>query len=95
MIIVEEIGSDAEMMAALGGLADGLGTLVEGGGLAPLDAARRLVEVVRRDEEASQAAVDLVLGRTAISSQLVDNLNASIHLRALLTDLFLVDELVS
>ena len=25
-------------------------------------------------------------------SQLVDNLNASIHLRALLTDLFLIDE---
>jgi len=27
-----------------------------------------------------------------ISSQMVDNLNASIHLRALLTDLFLIDE---
>jgi len=27
-----------------------------------------------------------------MSSQLVDNLNANIHLRALLTDLFLVDE---
>ena len=27
-----------------------------------------------------------------ISSQLIDNLNASIHLRALLTDLFVVDE---
>ena len=30
--------------------------------------------------------------RPDISSQLVDNLNASIHLRALLTDLFVVDE---
>jgi hypothetical protein len=27
-----------------------------------------------------------------ISSPLVDNLNASIHLRALLTDIFLIDE---
>jgi hypothetical protein len=29
-----------------------------------------------------------------VSSQLVDNLNASIHVRALLTDLFLIDEAV-
>jgi hypothetical protein len=33
-----------------------------------------------------------VLAQPAISSQLVDNLNASIHVRALLTDLFLLDE---
>jgi hypothetical protein len=32
------------------------------------------------------------LAQRAIGSQLVDNLNASIHLRALLTDLFLIDE---
>jgi hypothetical protein len=30
----------------------------------------------------------------SISSQVVDNLNASIHLRALLTDLFLIDEVL-
>jgi hypothetical protein len=35
-----------------------------------------------------------VLAQPGISSQLVDNLNASIHLRALLTDLFLIDEIV-
>ena len=28
----------------------------------------------------------------ALSSQLIDNLNASIHIRALLTDIFLIDE---
>jgi hypothetical protein len=33
-----------------------------------------------------------VLAQPSISSQLIDNLNASIHLRALLTDLFLLDE---
>ena len=38
------------------------------------------------------AAIRLVLAKADISSQLVDNLNASIHLRALLTDLFVVDE---
>jgi hypothetical protein len=33
-----------------------------------------------------------VLAQPAIGSQLIDNLNASIHVRALLTDLFLIDE---
>ena len=40
------------------------------------------------------AALELVLAQPSISSQLVDNLNASIHLRALLTDLFLIDEIL-
>jgi hypothetical protein len=33
-----------------------------------------------------------VLSRERITSLLVDNLNASVHLRALLTDLFLIDQ---
>ncbi len=48
--------------------------------------------VLDRDARDAQAAIRLVLAQPAISSQLVDNLNASIHLRALLTDLFLIDE---
>ena len=51
-------------------------------------------EVVARDARDSLAAVQLVLAQPAISSQLIDNLNASIHLRALLTDLFLLDEVL-
>ena len=42
----------------------------------------------------AQASVQLALAQPSISSQLVDNLNASIHLRALLTDLFLIDEVL-
>jgi hypothetical protein len=42
----------------------------------------------------SLAAIELVLAQPAIGSQLIDNLNASIHLRALLTDLFLIDEVL-
>ena len=42
----------------------------------------------------SLAAMELVLAQPAISSQLIDNLNASIHLRALLTDLFLLGEIL-
>ena len=50
--------------------------------------------VVERDASDSLAAIELVLAQPAISSQLIDNLNASIHLRALLTDLFLLDEIL-
>jgi alkylation response protein AidB-like acyl-CoA dehydrogenase len=47
---------------------------------------------VESDARIALAAIRLVLAREDISSQLIDNLNASIHLRALLTDLFVVDE---
>ena len=50
--------------------------------------------VIDRDARDAQAAVRLVLAQPEISSQIVDNLNASIHLRALLTDLFLIDEVL-
>jgi hypothetical protein len=48
--------------------------------------------VVADDARKSGAAIALVLSQQAIGSEIVDNLNASIHLRALLTDLFLVSE---
>jgi len=50
--------------------------------------------VLERDAANALAAVELVLAQPKISSQLIDNLNASIHLRTLLTDMFLIDELV-
>jgi len=50
--------------------------------------------VLDRDAADSLAAIELALAQPAISSQLIDNLNASIHLRALLTDLFLIDEVL-
>lgn len=50
------------------------------------------LEVLETDARAAQAGLRVVLAQPAISSMLVDNLNASIHVRALLTDLFLVDE---
>ena len=48
--------------------------------------------VVIEDAGKAGAAIALVLAQDKISSELVDNLNASIHLRALLTDLFLLSE---
>jgi hypothetical protein len=47
-----------------------------------------------RDARDSLAAMELVLAQPSISSQLIDNLNASMHLRALLTDVFLLGEVL-
>src|SRR5690242_4849813 len=64
------------------------------GALDPAEQYRAFLAVLDRDANASLAAVELVLAQPAISSQLIDNLNASIHLRALLTDLFILDEIM-
>jgi hypothetical protein len=52
------------------------------------------INVIDSDAKHAQAAIQLVIAQRAISSQIVDNLDASIHLRALLTDLFLIDEVL-
>jgi hypothetical protein len=51
--------------------------------------------VVSADAARALTALHLVQAQRSISSQLVDNLNASVHLRALLTDLFLLGEIVA
>jgi hypothetical protein len=53
---------------------------------------REFADTLSLDAAHARRAVDLVLSRARISSQLVDNLNATIHLRSVLTDLFLIDE---
>lgn len=68
---------------------DGAPTADESG-----QAAEAALEVLRRDAEASRALVRLVAAQPTVSSQLIDNLNASIHIRALLTDVFVLGELV-
>jgi hypothetical protein len=50
------------------------------------------VDLVRQDAARARTALRFVLAQRAIGSQIIDNLNASIHLRTLLTDLFLLDE---
>src|SRR5579883_449230 len=42
------------------------------------------VEMVRQDAARARTAMRFVLGQRAIGSQMIDNLNASIHLRTLL-----------
>ncbi len=49
-------------------------------------------QVIAHDCRNAGAALGFILGQEKIGSEIVDNLNASIHLRAVLTDLFLYSE---
>jgi hypothetical protein len=80
--------------AALDGLGEVFTDIVRSEELQPEEKYDAFIGVLNRDARDARAAVGLVLAQPSISSQLVDNLNASIHLRALLTDLFLIDEIV-
>jgi hypothetical protein len=81
-------------VSALSGLVETAAGIVERERLAPAERYQAFLAVVRRDADAALAAIQLVQAQPSISSQLIDNLNASIHLRALLTDLFLIDEVL-
>jgi len=79
---------------AMSALAESCATALKQERLEPADRYQVFFAVLERDAHDSLAAVELVLAQPIISSQLIDNLNASIHLRALLTDLFLLSEVV-
>ena len=79
---------------ALSGLAATYAEAVRQEGLQPAERYQVFLAVLDRDASQSLAAIELVLAQPALSSQLIDNLNASIHLRALLTDLFIIDEIL-
>ena len=49
-------------------------------------------QVIASDCRNAGAALSFILAQEKIGSEIVDNLNASIHLRAVLTDLFLYSE---
>ena len=49
-------------------------------------------QVIVGDISRASAALAFVLAQARLSSELIDNLNASIHLRAVLTDFFLYSE---
>lgn len=75
---------------ALNGLADAYRTAVKD----EAPAYEAFLAVLARDAADSLAALEMVRAQPSLSSQLIDNLNANIHLRALLTDVFLIDEIL-
>jgi hypothetical protein len=88
----EKLGHAVEAMR---GLKEGCAKAMRERQLVPAEKYEAFFTVLARDAESSIAAVELVIAQPDISSQLIDNLNASIHLRALLTDLFLVTEVLA
>jgi hypothetical protein len=79
---------------AISGLAESCAAEVAGQKLGAAEKYRAYFAVLDRDANDSLASIELVLAQPGISSQVIDNLNASIHLRALLTDLFLLGEIL-
>ncbi len=77
---------------ALDGLADAARTAVEKNDNAASADYADFIEVLGDDAHKAGTCINIIKAKTLISSQLIDNLNASIHLRALLTDLFIIDE---
>ena len=97
----EEGGSVTEIRAqlkraeeALEGLAELFKEVVATRGLKPPEPYRSFIGVLEREAASAQAAIRLALAQRALSSQLIDNLNALIHVRSLLTDLFFIDEIL-
>jgi hypothetical protein len=79
---------------ALAGLAESCAVAMWEENIEGSDRLPTFLAVLERDASYSLAAMELVLAQPAISSQLIDNLNASVHLRALLTDVFLLGEIL-
>ena len=74
---------------------DGLGPLIKSA-IDPkkynLGASNDFLDAVEEDAKKALGLVRLIMAQPDVSSMLIDNANASIHLRALLTDLFIIDE---
>lgn len=87
-----DAGTEArQVLTDIFGALDGFGDLLAGT-IRDVPDAAGFVDAITEDARKARGAVGLVLSRPAISSLLVDNLNASIHLRALLTDVFLAEQ---
>jgi hypothetical protein len=83
-----------QAVEALSGLADACVTVVQAGSPDTAEKYFAFLGVLDRDACDSIHTIELVLAQPTISSQLIDNLNASMHLRAVLTDLFLLGDIV-
>ena len=85
----DDVGSEVRatllaMQAAIGNLSDVVG--------AEARSTTAFLETLADDARKAGGVIAFVLSCPAISSLLIDNLNASSHVRALLTDLFLADQ---
>ncbi len=82
------------MATALAGLGPQILALIEEGGADTTGDLAGFQAVVEADARRALAVVALVRAQESVTSQLVDNLNASVHVRTALTDLFILDEVL-
>ena len=88
----DDSGSIRRFLLRADAALDGLAACLRASVADRADAYGDFIDVLEQDARRTRAAFRLVLAQRALSSQLIDNLNASIHIRALLTDIFLIDE---
>jgi hypothetical protein len=82
------------MADSVSGLGDCLDRLLREEDVHAEEKLKAFADVITADAARAGTVIQVVQAQPFATSQLVDNLNASTHLRALLTDLFLVDELL-
>ncbi len=80
------------LSAALGSIGDAVQDEIDRAGGENSAQMMQYAAVLAADAGKAKAAVDMTLSTPSIGSQIVDNLNATIHLRTLLTSIFLIDE---
>jgi hypothetical protein len=83
-----------QAVEALSGLAGACVTVVKADSPDAAEKYLAFLDMLDRDACDSIRTIELVLAQPTISSQLIDNLNASLHLRAVLTDLFLLGDII-
>lgn len=81
-------------VAAASGLPEAYAATVAAMQLSLQQQYKNFLDLLGADTVKALAAMELVLAQPRISSQLIDNLNASLHVRTLLTDVFLLDEIL-
>ncbi len=82
------------LSAGLGAIGDAVQYEIDAAGGENTAQMMQFASVLAADAGKAKAAVDLTLSTPSMGSQIVDNLNATIHLRALLTSIFLIDEAI-
>ena len=85
-----ETGPGPHARPTLEGIAEGMRNITA----AFADSSDDFEQVIANDCRNAGAALGFILKQDKIGSEMVDNLNASIHLRAVLTDLFLYSEVL-
>ena len=85
-----ETGPGPHARPTIEGMATAMKFIVE----ALADSQNEFEKIIAEDCRKAGAAIGYMLAQDKIGSEMVDNLNASIHLRAVLTDLFLYSEVL-